>query len=109
MVPQYVSLAALLLVCTSAAPRKPHIIHVLADDLGWSEVGYHRTGAQAKAEVSTPVIDQLVAGGLELDRFYTHKICSPTRCAIQTGRAPIHVNVVNVPPGTGSFAIAQPH
>ena len=32
------------------------------------------------------------------ERFYVHKICSPTRCAIQSGRAPIHVNVQNVKP-----------
>ena len=32
------------------------------------------------------------------ERFYVHKICSPTRCAIQSGRAPIYVNVQNVKP-----------
>ena len=46
----------------------------------------------------TPNIDALVQTGLELDRFYVHKICSPTRSALQSGRAPIHVNVQNVLP-----------
>eukprot|EP00947_MAST-08B_sp_MAST-8B-sp1_P005442 g5442.t1 len=88
---------------TRAASRKPHIIHVLADDFGWAEVGYHRDPAAEPA--ATPVIDGLIrTDALELDRFYTHKICSPSRCAIQTGRAPVHVNVVNVPPETRNDA-----
>jgi arylsulfatase B len=77
---------------------KPHIIHILADDLGWAEVGYHRSQAD-KADVSTPNLDMLVGSeALELTRHYVHKICSPSRCALQTGRAPIHVNVQNVAP-----------
>lgn len=76
---------------------RPSIIHVLMDDLGWSEVGFHRNPA-SQHDVSTPVLDGLIAESLELRRFYTHKICSPARCALQTGRAPIHVNTVNVLP-----------
>ena len=76
-----------------------HIIHILADDLGWAELGYHRTdGAASPPDVLTPNIDKLAMGGLRLERFYVDKICSPSRCAIQTGRAPIHVNVQNVVP-----------
>jgi arylsulfatase I/J len=40
----------------------------------------------------------MVKTGLELNRHYVHKICSPTRSAVQSGRAPIHVNVQNVVP-----------
>lgn len=91
----------LLLVpgATHAAPRAelPHIVHVLADDLGWAGVSYHRANTSG-VDVRTPHVDALLAEGVELDRFYTYKICSPSRCAIQTGRNPIHVNVVNVPP-----------
>jgi len=88
------------LLCTTALNQKPHIIHIIADDLGWSEVGYHRTSESPsdRADVKTPNIDALVAGGIELDRFYTDKICSPSRCSFQSGRAPIHVNVQNVVP-----------
>ncbi len=42
-------------------------------------------------KVQTPSIDSLVTNGIKLDRHYVHKFCSPTRCAIQSGRAPIHV------------------
>lgn len=77
----------------------PHIVHILADDFGWSEVGYHRANTTAiQHDVSTPNLDELASNGLILDRFYVHKICSPSRCALQSGRDPIHVNVVNVAP-----------
>ena len=68
--------------------------HILLDDFGWGEVGYHNVSD----EVSTPRIDALARSGIELNRFYAHKICSPTRSAILTGRSPIHVNVQNVAP-----------
>jgi arylsulfatase I/J len=87
-------IASLLLA--SSSPSTPHIVHVVADDLGWADVGYHRENATD--EVHTPNIDELVKTGLELNRHYVHKICSPTRSAVQSGRAPIHVNVQNVVP-----------
>lgn len=75
---------------------KPHILFLLLDDLGWAEVGWNR--AEKTREVQTPNMDSLVADGINLQRHYVHKFCSPTRCAIQTGRAPIHVNVINPSP-----------
>jgi len=81
----------------AAAAKKPHIVLVLADDYGWANVGYHTTNDQAKAEVHTPNIDALVASGVELDRHYTYKICSPTRSSLQTGRLAVHVNDRNIP------------
>jgi arylsulfatase A-like enzyme len=44
---------------------------------------------------SLPWIAGLVAEGIQLDRFYAFKYCSPSRSALQSGRNPIHVNVVN--------------
>ena len=82
-----------------AAATKPHIIHILADDFGWSQVGYHRENTSAaQRDVSTPNLDTLARDSLQLERFYVHKICSPSRCSLQSGRNPIHVNVVNVAP-----------
>ncbi len=75
------------------------------DDFGWSEVGFHRDlqatepgVSPSPPDVATPVLDGLITESLELRRFYVHKICSPTRCSLQSGRAPIHVNTVNVLP-----------
>ena len=76
--------------------QKPHVLFILVDDLGHAELGYNR--ATATKEVATPSINQLVQDGVKLDRHYVHKFCSPTRCAIQSGRAPIHVNVINAAP-----------
>lgn len=72
----------------------PHILLVLADDLGYANVGWH--GAEPiKGESGTPILDSLVESGVRFDRFYTFKFCSPTRCALQSGRNPVRVNVVN--------------
>ena len=87
-------LLALALGCSFAASRRPDIVHIVADDLGWADVGYHG----APPDFATPTLASWVARGVELDRFYVHKFCSPSRCALQTGRAPIHVNVENAPP-----------
>jgi len=78
----------------------PHIIHILADDYGWADVGYHRqpTVDGSPPDVQTPNIDALAHGGIELDRFYVYKICAPSRSALQSGRNPTHVNVQNVLP-----------
>ena len=60
----------------------PNIVILLADDLGWNDVGYHGS------DIRTPRIDAFVREGLELDRFYVCPICSPTRAGLMTGRYP---------------------
>jgi len=86
----------MLLTITLPSVASVHIIHVLADDLGWAELGFNR--ALNDTDTRTPYIDQLSKESLIMNRFYVDKICSPSRCAIQTGRAPVHVNVQNVVP-----------
>lgn len=63
--------------------RKPNIVLIVADDMGWNDVGYHGS------EIATPNIDYLAEQGVELDRFYTCPVCSPTRAGLMTGRYPI--------------------
>ncbi|HYH56313.1 MAG TPA: sulfatase-like hydrolase/transferase, partial [Anseongella sp.] len=62
--------------------QKPNIIIILADDLGWGDVGYHGSS------IKTPHIDRLAREGIELNRFYTAAVCSPTRAGLLTGRYP---------------------
>jgi arylsulfatase B len=62
--------------------KKPNIIIILADDLGWGDVGYHG-GA-----IRTPNIDRFAKEGIELSRFYVASVCSPTRAGLMTGRYP---------------------
>lgn len=64
-------------------PELPNIVLIVADDLGWADVGYHSD------RIRTPHIDRLTEEGLELDRFYVSPICSPTRAGLMTGRYPI--------------------
>jgi len=78
------SLAAMLLAgsaCAMAAP--PHIVYILADDLGWKDVGFH--GGSAR----TPHLDRLASDGMRLERFYTLPYSSATRAALVTGRYPM--------------------
>ena len=78
--------ALILLACCarlSASPvKRPNIIILVADDLGWNDVGYHGS------DIRTPAIDRLAKTGTQLDRFYVCPICSPTRAGLLTGRYP---------------------
>ena len=64
------------------APR-PNVIYILADDLGYTDVGWHGD------EIKTPHLDKLAAGGARLEQFYVQPVCSPTRAALMTGRYPM--------------------
>lgn len=79
-------LATLLVAsCTcvaQAAPPKPNILFIVADDLGWKDVGFHGS------DIRTPNLDRLAAGGTRLEQFYTQPMCTPTRAALLTGRYP---------------------
>ena len=83
----------------AAAKQPTHILAILADDFGWADAGWHAPAGRGAAEVArTPHMDALASSGMELDRNYAFKFCSPTRSAIQSGRNPIHVNVQNLDP-----------
>nr|WP_315153156.1 sulfatase-like hydrolase/transferase [uncultured Flavobacterium sp.] len=59
---------------------KPNVIVIIADDMGWNDVGYNGS------EIKTPNIDNLAKNGVQLTRFYVSPTCSPTRAALLTGR-----------------------
>ena len=84
------------LTLASPSPTHPHVLYILADDLGWRYVDWHRT--DLVNQTLTPNLHQLLRTGVELDRLYSFKYCSPSRSSIQTGRNPISVNVQNVVP-----------
>ena len=78
-------LLLLLLWCSGAkamptSKKQPHILFVLADDLGFGDLGY--TGS----DIKTPVIDGLAKAGTIMGHYYVMQCCSPTRAALQTGR-----------------------
>jgi arylsulfatase B len=82
-----VVLAPALAVAQVDEEVRPNILIMVADDLGWSDVGFHG------GEIDTPSLDRLAAQGVELSRFYTTPICSPTRAALMTGRDPMRLGV----------------
>ena len=55
---------------------------IVADDLGWNDVGYNGS------DIETPFIDSLAKDGLVMNNFYVQTICTPTRAALLTGRYP---------------------
>ncbi len=64
----------------AAAERPPNVLLIVADDLGWADVGFH--GSKLK----TPNLDRLARAGTELDQHYVGPVCSPTRSALLSGR-----------------------
>jgi arylsulfatase A-like enzyme len=63
-----------------ARQEKPHIVFVLADDLGYNGVGYTNT------EVKTPTLDSLASQGVKLRSYYAAPICGPSRFSLLSGR-----------------------
>jgi arylsulfatase B len=65
------------------AEGKPNIVHIVADDLGWKDVGFNGC-----TDIKTPNIDALAANGAKFTQFYVQPMCTPTRAALLTGRYP---------------------
>ncbi|OOG18980.1 sulfatase [Sphingobacterium sp. CZ-UAM] len=63
-----------------AQEKKPNIILILADDLGYSDLGAYGS------EIETPNLDRLANEGIRLKQFYNNSICAPTRASLITGQ-----------------------
>lgn len=78
-------LSSMVVVAISAENKRPNIVFLLMDDVGWGDLGI--LGNPAK---ETPYIDQMAAQGMLFTDFYTASpLCSPSRAALMTGRLPI--------------------
>lgn len=80
-----------LQICTSVlAAERPNIVLILADDMGWSDLGCY--GADLH---ETPHLDQLATEGVRFTAAYAMPVCSPTRAALMTGRhaARVHMTI----------------
>ncbi|MBB75485.1 MAG: arylsulfatase [Planctomycetaceae bacterium] len=69
------------------AGEKPNILYIVADDLGYSDLGCYG------GEIHTPHLDKLAAGGVRLTQFYNTGRCCPSRAAILTGQYPHRVGL----------------
>ncbi len=97
MKPALALLAALLLGSPLAAaqPAPPNIVLIMADDLGWADLG-----CSGNDFVETPAIDRLARSGLRFTDFYAAgAVCSPTRCAVQSGQNQARIGITAHIPG----------
>ncbi len=90
----FVSLTAVL-VSSGPAAEPPNIIVILADDLGYSDLGCYG------GEINTPHIDALASGGVKLTQVYNSARCCPSRAALMTGLYPTQA-------GIGDFTTNKP-
>jgi arylsulfatase A-like enzyme len=89
------------LAASRAADRKPNIVHIVADDLGWKDVGFNGC-----SDIKTPNLDALAAKGAKLTQFYAQPMCTPTRAALMTGRYPFRYGLQTaVIPSVSSYGL----
>src|SRR5579863_664211 len=89
------------LICAAGAPavtaqeKKPNIVFILTDNLGWGELGVYGGGILRGAP--TPRLDQFASEGLRLLNFNVETECVPTRTALMTGRHPVRTGTYKTP------------
>ena len=75
------------LLAADIAAKRPNIVVIVADDLGYSDLGCYGS------EIKTPNLDRLAAGGLRFTQFYNTGRCCPTRASLLTGLYPHQAGV----------------
>lgn len=81
--------AALLAALGAPSAEKPNVVYILADDLGWGELGCY-----GQTKIRTPHLDALAARGARYTRFYAgNAVCAPSRCGLMTGKHPGHATI----------------
>ncbi|MCY2995197.1 MAG: arylsulfatase [Planctomycetota bacterium] len=79
----------------NAAAKRPNLIVILADDMGFSDLGCYG------GEIQTPVLDSLAANGLRFTQFYNTARCCPTRASLLTGLHPHQAGMGHMTGGQG--------
>ncbi|MEY2427925.1 MAG: hypothetical protein QOJ40_810, partial [Verrucomicrobiota bacterium] len=80
-------IVSFLALGSAHAAQRPNILLILADDLGWSDVGCYGS------EIKTPNIDALAKNGLRFTQFYNSARCCPSRASLLTGLHPHQAGV----------------
>lgn len=86
--------------------KKPNIVYILADDIGWGELGSY--GGGKVRGTPTPNLDTLASQGMKLLSHYAEPICTPTRVALMSGRLPVRTGLdVVLFPGQAKGLVAE--
>jgi len=85
----------LVAACSATAAPRPNVLLILADDLGYSDLGCYG------GEIATPNLDSIAANGLRFTQFYNTSRCWPTRGALLTGYYPQQIRRDTLPSGIG--------
>ena len=72
---------------SSGSVKRPNVIFVLADDLGWGDVSWNNP------DMPTSTMERLAAEGLRLDQSYAQQVCTPSRAALLTGTYPFKLGL----------------
>jgi arylsulfatase A-like enzyme len=78
----------------SRVGKKPNIIYILADDVGWGEMGWQ--GGGKHRGTPTPQLDEMALEGMRFWSAYAEPSCTPSRIAINTGRHPVRTGLLSV-------------
>ena len=99
-----INLVLLCLTISLSAKDKPNIIILLADDLGWADLGY-----QGSEDIRSPHIDKLANNGIRFtDGHVSASVCSPSRAGLMTGRYQQRFgHEANSPPPTDGMDLKQ--
>lgn len=76
----------------AAAPKRPNVVVILVDDMGFSDIGCFGS------EIPTPHLDKLAAGGIRFTQFYNNARCSPSRASLITGAYPHQAGLGHLEP-----------
>jgi arylsulfatase len=74
--------------------KKPNIVYILADDVGWGELGWQ--GGGKHRGTPTPELDRMAGEGMRFWSAYAEPSCTPSRIAINTGRHPVRTGLLSV-------------
>src|SRR5215469_17062167 len=87
---------------TFAAEKKPNIIFIMGDDIGWSNIGVYNQGIMAGR---TPNLDQLANEGMRFTDYYAEASCTAGRANFITGELPIRTGLTTVGQAGASIGI----
>ncbi len=83
--------------CSQKTKRKPNVLFILVDDLGWNDLGCY-----GSTFYESPNIDKLAASAIKFtDAYAAGTVCSPTRAALMTGKHPARIGITDWIPGRG--------